>query len=182
MCFQVDAGIKCNCRLNPVEAFSSKWQGNFSTDSNGHYKIIRQELNVSLKASLKSVIAETDSFGTVEGSIAAAGSCRSPDCMRVVAALRRREYDRTKNPFNLGKKSEQRLEQKKKDPRITVHLRHFKFPQKLRVTKEDGWRTEILDLFIHRSGLETLLWKVWGKIYQKTERTLAILKSMLLCG
>lgn len=48
------------------EAFSSKWQGNFSIDSNGHYKIIRQELNVSLKASLKSVIAEMDSFGADE--------------------------------------------------------------------------------------------------------------------
>lgn len=48
------------------EAFLSKWQGNFSIDSNGHYKIIRQELNVSLKASLKSVIAAMDSFGAVE--------------------------------------------------------------------------------------------------------------------
>lgn len=52
--------------LGSVGGFYSKWQGNFSIDWNCYYKIIRQVLNVSLKASLKTVIAEMDSFGTVK--------------------------------------------------------------------------------------------------------------------
>lgn len=43
-----------------------KWQGNISIDLNGDYKIKRQVLNVSLKASLKSVIAKMDSFCAVK--------------------------------------------------------------------------------------------------------------------
>lgn len=59
--------------LGSVGGFYSKWQGNFSIDWNCYYKIIRQVLNVSLKASLKSVIAEMDSFGAVKKR----GSCHS---------------------------------------------------------------------------------------------------------
>lgn len=59
--------IRCDClSLGSVGGFFSKWQGNFSIDLNCYYKIIRQVLNVSLKASLKSVIAKTDSFGAVK--------------------------------------------------------------------------------------------------------------------
>lgn len=69
------------------EAFSSKWQGNFSIDSNGHYKIIRHDLNVSLKASLKSVIAEMDSFGAVEnGASSALALVAHTQCTRVAGA------------------------------------------------------------------------------------------------
>lgn len=74
------------------EAFSSKWQGNFSIDSNGHYKIIRQELNVSLKASLKSVIGEMDSFGAAEkGALLALVLDVHTECLRVSVLHRRRE-------------------------------------------------------------------------------------------
>lgn len=52
--------------LGSVGGFYSKWQGNFSIDWNCYYKIIRQVLNVSLKASLKTVIAAMDSFGAVK--------------------------------------------------------------------------------------------------------------------
>lgn len=46
--------------------FFSEWQGNFSIDLYCDYKIIRQVLNLSLKASLKSVIAKLDTFGAVK--------------------------------------------------------------------------------------------------------------------
>lgn len=49
-----------------IQGLFSKWQENFSIDLYGDYKIIRQVLNLSLKGSLKTVIAELDTFGAVK--------------------------------------------------------------------------------------------------------------------
>lgn len=119
---------------------------------------------MSLKASLKSVIAEMDSFGAVEkGAIAAIGSCCSHGaCESCAAASTEGTRFERKNPFNLRERvsGDGNRRRKKKDPRTAIHLRHFRFPQKLRVTKEDGWQTEILHLFIHRTGGSKWLQKV----------------------
>lgn len=83
--------------------------------------------------------------------------------VRVAPTHRRRERAlNEKNPFNLRERvsGDGNRRKKKKDPRTAIHLRHFRFPQKLRVTKEDGWQTEILHLFIHRTGGSKWLQKV----------------------
>lgn len=110
---------------------------------------------MSLKASLKSVIAEMDSFGAVKKR---ESHHLFSLLSRGIWELHRDIYGEnplwTKPPL-ISEKERGRTgteKKKKKNSRPVMHPCYFRFLQKLRVTKEDGWQTEILDLFIHPTG------------------------------
>lgn len=139
----------------------SKWQGNFSIDLNCYYKIIRQVLNVSLKASLKSVIAKMDSFGAVKKR----ESCHSLLLLsQGIWELHRDIYWENLLWTN---------------PIWSLH--HFRFLQKSRVTKEDGWKTEIPDLFIYPTGGNMHFRDSGSLSIQKNRNTTSVLVLMSLC-